>query len=93
MMMLMIAATLAPSAPYDRCIAAIDRGAFVKTQTLDCATKDMDRADAALNARYREVMLRLSSQRRAQLRLERSRLTFQWRAMGYPSIAVGGANT
>lgn len=73
MLMLMMAAALAPPVTYDQCLTRIDQGAFVKTQMLDCATKDMDRADAALNARYRAVMQRLSAQRRTQLRQEERR--------------------
>lgn len=73
MLMLILAAALAAPSGYDRCVAGIDHGAFVKTQMLDCATKDMDRADAALNARYHAVMSRLTATHRTWLRLDERR--------------------
>jgi uncharacterized protein YecT (DUF1311 family) len=48
----------------------VDTGGFVKSQMLECATREMDRADAALNARYKIVMARLPAARRARLRQE-----------------------
>lgn len=67
---MLLAALAAPSAGYSRCLARIDHGGFVKSQMLACATADMDRADAALNRRYRAVMGRLPPARRTQLRDE-----------------------
>ena len=52
---------------YDRCVAGIDRGGFVKSQMLDCATTEMDRADATLNTKYKTVIERLNPQRRTRL--------------------------
>lgn len=78
--MLMIAAALAQTGSYRSCIAGIDQGAFVKTQTLDCATRNMDRADGALNARYRAVLRVLPPRRQARLRLEERRWITQRRA-------------
>ena len=70
MSLLIIAALLASSPAYERCMARIDHRALANNQMLECATTDMDRADTALNARYREVMQRLSPSRRAALRVE-----------------------
>lgn len=67
MLMPLLAAALTSSA-YDRCVAAVDHRGFVRSQLLDCATREMYRADAALNARYKDAMSRLSVPRRAALR-------------------------
>ena len=80
MLLLILVASLAPSTGYEACIAGIDHNAFVNSQALDCATKEMDRADAALNARYRAVMPRLDPARRTRLRLEERRWIDQRRA-------------
>ena len=70
MSLLVITALLASSPAYERCMAGIDHRALANNQMLACATADMDRADIALNARYRKVMRQLSPERRARLRLE-----------------------
>ena len=80
MLLLIVAASLALPSGNEACVAGIDHNAFVKSQTLDCATMDMDRADAALNARYRAVMPRLDPARRKRLRLEERRWIDQRRA-------------
>lgn len=61
------APALAASLAYDRCIGAIDPAGFTNSQRLDCATKDMDRADAALDAVYRATMARLPGPRQTAL--------------------------
>ncbi len=69
-----LAAVLLSSGPafaspaYEKCVAEIDMNALTSSQRLDCATKDMDRADAALNASYRESMARLPTPRQNALR-------------------------
>lgn len=80
LMLLALAAAAAPPPGYTKCIAGVDNGGFVKSQMLDCATREMDRADAALNARYKIVMARLQAARRAQLRQDERRWIQQRRA-------------
>ena len=80
MLMLLLAAA-ASSPAYDRCIAAVDHGGFLKSQLLECATKEMDRADAALNIRYKATMSRLPAARRVQLRASERRWIDQRRAV------------
>ncbi len=59
------------ASPSDgECVAAIDTAGFTGSQRLECATKDMDRADAGLNATYKATMSRLSSARQSALRQE-----------------------
>ena len=69
MVPVVVALLLASSPGYERCMAAVDHNALGNNQMLACATADMDRADGALNARYREVMRRLPPARREALRL------------------------
>ena len=52
---------------YDRCVSPIDLNALTSSQRLDCATRDMDRADAALNAASRAAMARLPPPRQSAL--------------------------
>lgn len=80
LMLLALAAATAQPAGYPRCIAGVDHGGLVKSQMLDCATREMDRADAALNVRYKIVMARLPAARRAHLRQEERRWIDQRRA-------------
>lgn len=80
MSLLIAAAMLASSASYERCMARVDHHALGNNQMLECATADMDRADAALNARYRAVMQRLPAARRVTLRNEERRWITQRRA-------------
>lgn len=80
LILLALAAATAEPAGYTRCTAQIDNGGFVKSQMLDCATREMDRADAALNARYRTVMAQLPADRRERLRMDERRWIKQRRA-------------
>lgn len=79
MLMLLLAAAVSSPA-YNRCVAAVDHGGFVKSQLLECVTNEMDRADAALNAQYKAVMSRLPAARRMQLRASERRWIDQRRA-------------
>ena len=76
----MIAALLLIVATADPCVAGVDPRGFVKSQLLDCATRAMDRADAALNAEYRRALKRLTPVRRARLRLAERRWITRRRA-------------
>lgn len=80
MSLLIVAAMLANSVSYDRCMARIDHRALGNNQMLACATADMDRADGALNARYRAVMRHLPPARRIALRNEERQWIEQRRA-------------
>lgn len=51
-----------------RCLASIDDHGFVRSQMLDCAIADMDRADKALNAAYSQTLARIDPSDRARLR-------------------------
>jgi uncharacterized protein YecT (DUF1311 family) len=64
----MIAALLLAAVAADPCVAAVDTRGFVKSQLLECATRDMDRADAALDAAFQDAETSLSRMRRTQLR-------------------------
>ena len=61
MLLLILAASVAQTSGYQACVARIDHAGFVKSQMLDCATKDMDRADSTLNARYQAIIGRLGN--------------------------------
>ena len=68
-----IAALLLIVAAADPCVAGVDPRGFVKSQLLECATREMDRADAALNTQYQRTLKRLPPVRRAKLRLAERR--------------------
>ena len=75
-----IASLLLIVAVADPCVAAVDPRGFVRSQLLDCATREMDRADAALDAEYQRTLKRLRPVRRARLRLAERRWITRRRA-------------
>ena len=58
------------SPSYESCAAVVDVAGFTNWQLLECTTKDLDRADAALNATHRDTMAGLPLGRQATLRRE-----------------------
>ncbi|MEO7679628.1 MAG: lysozyme inhibitor LprI family protein [Sphingomonas sp.] len=92
-LMILPSAAQAESASFRACMAAIDMHAFTNSQRLDCATRDMDRADGALNRTYRRIKVSLPPARQRALVLwerrwiDHRRATCALENMGEPPLA------
>lgn len=67
-----------PSAQYEKCMDAVDFGAFKNSQWISCAEQEIKRQDVALNAEYNKLRKALTAeQKEALTKAQRAWLKFR----------------